>query len=123
MEPNQLIDAFINVIQKQDYVFDSEAIQDIPSLQNDLTELENSGNLSLENLAEVIRKWYINHGSVRDAVLVTEREIDKVKKSNPANQETTLENRCRIIKEESGKLEEKDKEKNKEKNKESDQKP
>ena len=117
MEPNQLIDAFINVIQKQDYVFGSEAIQDIPLLQNNLTELENSGNLSLENLAEVIRKWYINHGSVRDAVLVTEREINKVKKSNPATQETTLENRCRIIKEESGKLVEKNEEKDKEKNK------
>ncbi len=119
MEPNQLIDAFINVIQKQDYVFGSEAIQDIPLLQNNLTELENSGNLSLENLAEVIRKWYINHGSVRDAVLVTEREIKKVKKSNPATQETMLENRCRIIKKEL----EKSLEKDKEKNKESDQKP
>ena len=107
MEPNQLIDAFINVIQEQDYVFKSEAIDDIPSLQNNLTELENSGNFSLETLAEVVRKWYINHESVRDAVLVTEREINKVKKSNPVNEENMLQNRYRIIKEESVKLLEK----------------
>ena len=104
MNPDQLIAAFINVIQEQEYVFNEKTIQDIPSLQQKLAALD---NLSSESLAEEIRKWYLNHESVRDAVLVTEREIAKVKKANPATQENTIENRYRIIQDELKKLPEK----------------
>jgi predicted RND superfamily exporter protein len=97
MNPDELIAAFLNVIQEQDYVFNEKAIQDIPSLQEKLAALD---NLSSESLAEVIRQWYLNHESVRDALLVTDREISKVKKANPAIQENTIENRYRIIKDE-----------------------
>lgn len=101
MKPDELIAAFINAIQEQEYVFNEKAIQDIPSLQQKLAALD---NLSSESLSEVIRKWYLNHESVRDAVLVTEREIAKVKKANPATQENTIENRYRIIQDELKKL-------------------
>ncbi|MGB6294910.1 MAG: hypothetical protein WBF90_01845 [Rivularia sp. (in: cyanobacteria)] len=101
MNPDELIAAFIDVIQKQDYVFDEKAIKDIPSLQEKLTALD---NISFESVAEEIRQWYINHESVRDAVLVTEREIKKVKKANPASQENTIENRYRIINDELKKI-------------------
>jgi hypothetical protein len=104
MEPEKLIQAFTKVVQEQDYVFDDAAIQDIPSLQKNLAELK---HLTTESLAEAIRLWYINHESVRDAVLVTEREISKVQKSNPASQENTLENRYRVLQEEVQKLQEK----------------
>jgi hypothetical protein len=101
MNPDELIAAFIDVIQEQDYVFDEKAIKDIPSLQQKLSTLK---NISSESLAEEIRQWYINHESVRDAVLVTEREIKKVKKANPASQENTIENRYRIINDELKKI-------------------
>ena len=97
MEADKIIEAFTKVVQEQDYVFNEKAIQDIPSLQEKLAALD---HLSSESLSEVIRQWYLNHESVRDAVLVTEREIAKVKKSNPASQENSLENRYRIIKDE-----------------------
>lgn len=101
MNPDELIAAFMNVIQEQDYVFDDKAIKDIPSLQQKLAALD---HLSSESLSEVIRQWYINHESVRDAVLVTEREISKVKKANSAAQENTIENRYRIINDDLKKL-------------------
>ena len=99
MQPDELINKFIKVIQEQDYLFTSEIQKDIPSLQTNLKTLENE-NLDSESLAETIRQWYINHPSVRDAILRNEREISKVKKSNPAFGETTLQNQYRIIKDE-----------------------
>jgi hypothetical protein len=101
MKPNELIAAFIDVIQEQDYVFDEKAVQDIPLLQEKITALD---NISFESVAEEIRQWYINHESVRDAVLVTEREITKVRRNNPASQENTIENRYRIIQDELKKI-------------------
>ncbi|MEO1429509.1 MAG: hypothetical protein AAFV71_10675 [Cyanobacteria bacterium J06633_8] len=97
MNKDKLIAAFTNVIQEQNYVFDEQAIKSIPLLQEQLTALD---NISSESVAEIIRQWYLNHESVRDAVLVTEREISKVKKANPAAQENTIENRYRIINDE-----------------------
>ena len=104
MEADKLIQSFTQVVQEQDYVFSPEAINDIPSLQKTLAELENS---SLESVAEAIRQWYLNHESVRDAVLLEDREISKVKKASPASQENTLENRYRVLQEELQKLQEK----------------
>ncbi|MEO1432425.1 MAG: hypothetical protein AAFV71_25820 [Cyanobacteria bacterium J06633_8] len=95
MQPDELINKFIKVIQNQDYVFNEKAIKDIPSLQTNLESLENE-NLNSESLAATIYQWYINHPSVRDAVLSNEREISKVKKSNPASGEAILQNRYRI---------------------------
>ncbi len=101
MEADKLIQCFTQVVQEQDYVFSPEAINDIPLLQKTLAELE---NISLESIAEAIRKWYLNHESVRDAVLLEDREISQVKKASPASQENTLENRYRVLQEELQKL-------------------
>ena len=100
MEADKLIQCFTQVVGEQDYVFDPEAINDISSLQKTL-ELENR---SLESIAEAIRKWYLNHESVRDAVLLEYREISQVKKASPTSQENILENRYRVLQEELQKL-------------------
>ncbi|MBR8837665.1 MAG: hypothetical protein DSM106950_27570 [Stigonema ocellatum SAG 48.90 = DSM 106950] len=104
MDADKLIEAFTEVVQEQDYVFSSSAMEDIPSLRNTLAELDNK---SLESVAEAIRQWFLNHESVRDAVLGQEREISRVKKASPASQENTLENRYRVLDEGLKKLEEK----------------
>ncbi|KOP26268.1 hypothetical protein AMR41_11250 [Hapalosiphon sp. MRB220] len=104
MEPDKLIQAFTQVVQSQDYVFDNVAIEDISALRQTLADLNNR---PIESFAEAVRLWYINHESVRDAVLITEREITKVQKTNPASQEYTLTNRSQVLQEELRKLEEK----------------
>lgn len=107
MEPNELINKFIKVIQEENYLFTSEIIQkDIPSLQKNLKAIEND-NLDSESLAEAISQWCGNHLSVRNAILKNPREISKVKKSNPAFGETTVENQYRIIQDELKKTTEK----------------
>lgn len=109
MEPDKLIDAFIKVVQEQDYVFNLESIHAIPSLLNKLTQLQRSEDFSIGKLAKLISQWYINYESVRDAILVTEREISKVKKANTAAHDNFVENRYPIIQEELKKLHDKKK--------------
>ncbi|MFB2770906.1 hypothetical protein ACE1AT_16675 [Pelatocladus sp. BLCC-F211] len=104
MEPDKLIQAFTQVVEEQDYVFDHVAIEDISSLRKTLADLNQH---TTESFAEAIRLWYINHESVRDAVLITEREITKVEKTNPVTQEITLTNQYRVIDEGLQKLEDK----------------
>ncbi|HEY9710208.1 MAG TPA: hypothetical protein V6D48_18515, partial [Oculatellaceae cyanobacterium] len=101
MEADNIIEAFTQVVKEQDYVFSPDAITDIPKLQQNLSAIE---NLTSEAIAEVLRQWYINHESVRDAILVEEREIKKVEKTKPQSQEKTLENRYWILEEELQKL-------------------
>lgn len=107
MEADKLIQAFTTVVQEQDYVFADTNVEDISALQKTLAKLEESKNLTTESLAEAIRLWYLNHESVRDAVLVAEREITKVEKPKPASQENTLENRSRVLQEGLEKLQDK----------------
>ncbi|MCF2146908.1 hypothetical protein IQ276_010660 [Desmonostoc muscorum LEGE 12446] len=57
-----------------------------------------------QELAEAIRNWYINHEDVRDAVLLEEREIEKVSKTQPESQENTPQNRYRVLQDELQKL-------------------
>jgi hypothetical protein len=104
MESDKLIQAFTQVVQSQDYVFDNVAIEDISALRKTLADLNNPTEKSF---AEVIRLWYINYESVRDAVLITEREITKVQKTNPVSQQNTLTNQYRVIDEGLQKLEDK----------------
>jgi predicted XRE-type DNA-binding protein len=106
MEPDNIIEAFTQVVREQDYVFSDDAIADLPTLQKNLAAIE---NLTSEAIAEVIRQWYKNHKSVIDAMLVEEREISKVAKTKPQSQENTLENRYRILEEEVQKLQERKK--------------
>lgn len=101
MEPDKLIQAFTQVVRNQDYVFSSEAITAIPELQKELAQLETQPP---DLFAEAIRQWYLEFEDVRDAVLIEEREIEKVKKTKPEVQENTPENRYRIVQEELQKL-------------------
>jgi predicted RND superfamily exporter protein len=106
MEAETIIEAFIQVVEEQDYVFSADAIADIPNLQQNLSAID---NLTPEAIAEVLRQWYINHEAVRDAILVEEREIKKVEKTKPQSQENTLENCYRILQDELQKLPERKK--------------
>lgn len=107
MEPDKIIEAFIQVVREQDYVFSDDAIADLPTLQKNLAALKE--NLTSQVIAETIRQWYKNHKSVIDAMLVEEREISKVAKTKPQSQENTLENRYRVLQEEVQKLQERKK--------------
>ena len=104
MEPDKLIQAFTQVLRNQDFVFSPEAIAAIPELQTTLAELETQPP---EIFAEAIRKWYLKFKDVRDAVLIEEREIAKVGKTKPENQENTIENRYRVVQDELQKLKDK----------------
>ncbi len=107
MEPDNIIEAFTQVVREQDYVFYDDAIADLPMLQKNLAALKE--NLNSQVIAEVIRQWYKNHKSVIDAMLVEEREIRKVAKTKPQSQENTLENRYRVLQEEVQNLQERKK--------------
>ncbi|NJM70151.1 MAG: hypothetical protein HC862_07930 [Scytonema sp. RU_4_4] len=108
MEADNIIEAFTQVVREQDYVFSDVAIADLPTLQKNLTAIEE--NLTSQTIVEVLRQWYINHEFVRDAILIEEREISKVAKTKPQSQENTLENRYRVVQEEVQKLQERKKE-------------
>ncbi len=97
MEADNIIEAFIQVVKEEDYVFSPTAIADIAILQQNLADIE---NITSDAIAEVIRQWYLNHKDVRDAVLVQDREIKKVAKPKAQNQENILENRYRVLQEE-----------------------
>ncbi len=101
MEPDKLIQAFTQVVREQDYVFSPEAITAIPELQKNLAELETQ---TPDLVAEVLRLWYIEYEDVRDAVLIEEREITRVRKTQPENQENIQENRYRVLEEDLAKL-------------------
>ncbi|MBE9005234.1 hypothetical protein IQ259_09300 [Fortiea sp. LEGE XX443] len=101
MEPDKLIQAFTQVVRNQDYVFSPEAITAIPELQQELTQLETQ---TPNIFAEAIRQWYLDYEDVRDAVLIEEREIEKISKTKPETQENTQENRYRVLQDELQKL-------------------
>ena len=104
MEANQIIQAFTEVVRTQDYVFSDAAVAAIPQLQTTIAEIETQPP---ETVAEAIRQWYLDYEDVRDAVLLAEREIAKVGKTKPENQENTVENRYRVLQDELKKLQEK----------------
>ena len=106
MEANQIIQAFTEVVRKQDYVFSDVSLAAITELQKTIAGIETKPP---EVVAEAIRQWYLEHEDVRDAVLLEEREreIGRVPRTKPENEENTLENRYRLLQEELEKLKEK----------------
>jgi hypothetical protein len=104
MEANQIIQAFIEVVRNQDYVFSDAAIAAIPELQKTIAGIETEPS---EVVAEAIRQWYLEHEDVRDAVLLERGEIVRVPRTKPENEENTVENRYRPLQEEVEKLKEK----------------
>ena len=101
MEANQIIQAFTEVVRNQDYVFSDAAIAAIPELQKTIAGIETEPP---EVVAEAIRQWYLEHEDVRDAVLLEEREIVRVPRTN---EENTVENRYQLLQEDVEKLKEK----------------
>ena len=101
MEPDKLIQAFTQVVRDQDYVFSPEAIAAIPELLKELDKLQTQPP---DLFAQAIRQWYLDYEDVRDAVLIEEREIEKVRKTKPEIQENTQENRYRVVQDELKKL-------------------
>ena len=106
MEANQIIQAFTEVVRNQDYVFSDVSLDAITELQKTIAGIETEPP---EVVAEAIRQWYLDYEKVRNAVFLEEREreIGRVPRTKPENEENTLENRYRLLQEELEKLKEK----------------
>jgi hypothetical protein len=104
MEANQIIQAFTEVVRNQDYVFSNAAVAAIPELQKTIAGIETEPP---EVVAEAIRQWYLDYEDVRDAVFSEKREIVRVPRTKPEDQENTVENRYRPLQEDLKKLKEK----------------
>jgi hypothetical protein len=90
MEPNNIIAAFLEVVETQDYIFDQQSREDLKIIKKTLTEVENQ---PLQVAADAITNWCKEHKNIRDAVLFTAREISSTKKSdNPVDLNRTLSN-------------------------------
>jgi hypothetical protein len=106
MEANQIIQAFTEVVRNQDYVFSDVSLDAITELQKTIAGIETEPP---EVVAEAIRQWYLDYEKVRNAVFLEEleREIGRVPRTRPENEENTVENRYRLLQEEVEKLKEK----------------
>ncbi|AFW96542.1 hypothetical protein BMF77_01069 [Dolichospermum sp. UHCC 0315A] len=106
MEANQIIQAFTEVVRNQDYVFSDVSLDAITELQKTIAGIETEPP---EVVAEAIRQWYLDYEKVRNAVFLEkrEREIGRVPRTKPENEENTVENRYRLLQEEVEKLKEK----------------
>ena len=106
MEANQIIQAFTEVVKNQDYVFSDVSLDAITELQKTIAGIETEPP---EVVAEAIRQWYLDYEKVRNAVFLEEREreIGRVPRTKPENEENTVENRYRLLQEEVEKLKEK----------------
>ncbi|MDZ7960474.1 MAG: hypothetical protein RMY34_21765 [Aulosira sp. DedQUE10] len=87
-EDKTIVEAFLEVVKEQGFVFDEESKADLSTIKQTLTELENQ---PISVASDAIVAWYKQYPDIRDAVLFTAREIT-IKKRNPANQEGTLIN-------------------------------
>jgi hypothetical protein len=106
MEANQIIQVFTEVVKNQDYVFSDVSLDAITELQKTIAGIETEPP---EVVAEAIRQWYLDYEKVRNAVFLEEleREIGRVPRTKPENEENTVENRYRLLQEEVEKLKEK----------------
>lgn len=106
MEANQIIQVFTEVVRNQDYVFSDVSLDAITELQKTIAGIETEPP---EVVAEAIRQWYLDYEKVRNAVFLEEREreIGRVPRTKPENEENTVENRYRLLQEEVEKLKEK----------------
>ena len=106
MEANQIIQAFTEVVRNQDYVFSDVSLDAITELQKTIAGIETEPP---EVVAEAIRQWYLDYEKVRNAVFLEEREreIGRVPRTKPENEENTVENRYRLLQEDLEKLKEK----------------
>jgi hypothetical protein len=90
MTPYNIIAAFLQVVETQDYIFDQQSRENLNTIKQKLIEVENQ---PLEVAADAITNWFQEHETVLHAVRFTAREIEVTNKSdNPVNRETTLSN-------------------------------
>ncbi|MBP5976924.1 hypothetical protein HW132_30430 [Brasilonema sp. CT11] len=87
-EPSIIFEAFLEVVGNQGFVFDEKSSEDLLTIKQTLSELENQ---PLSEAVDAITVWCTEHPDIRNAVLFAAREIT-IKKRNPANQEGTLIN-------------------------------
>jgi hypothetical protein len=87
-EDKTIVEAFLQVVKEQGFVFDKQSKADLSTIKKTLAKLENQ---PLSVASNAIIDWYKQYPEVRDAVLFANREIT-IKKRNPANQEGTLIN-------------------------------
>ncbi|MGH8002742.1 MAG: hypothetical protein ACREPR_25745 [Brasilonema sp.] len=87
-QPNITIEAFLQVVEQQGFVFDEKSREDLLTINQTLAELENQ---PLSRAADAITAWCREHPDIADAVRFAAREIT-IKKRNPAKQEGTLIN-------------------------------
>ncbi|MEI6370356.1 MAG: hypothetical protein WCO49_11700 [Nostocales cyanobacterium ELA608] len=106
MEANQIIQVFTEVVKNQDYVFSDVSLDAITELQKTIAGIETEPP---EVVAEAIRQWYLDYEKVRNAVFLEEREreIGRVPRTKPENEENTVENRYRLLQKDVEKLKEK----------------
>ena len=106
IESNQIIQAFTEVVRNQDYVFSDVSLDAITELQKTIAGIETEPP---EVVVEAIREWFLDYEDVRNAVWLEEREreIGRVPRTKPENEENTVENRYRLLQEEVEKLKEK----------------
>ena len=82
-------------------------------VKNSITELQKTiAGIETEPpevVAEAIRQWYLDYEKVRNAVFLEEREreIGRVPRTKPENEENTVENRYRLLQKDVEKLKEK----------------
>ena len=100
-EANQIIQAFIEVVRNQDYVFSDVSLDAITELQKTIAGIETEPP---EVVAEAIRQWYLDYEDVRDAVVL---EIYGERRFVKNDNENTVENRYQPLQEELEKLKEK----------------
>ncbi len=88
MEPQNIIAAFLEVIEKQPYIFDKQSREDLNIIKETLIKLENQ---PLQAAADAITDWCREHTTVSDAVRFLAREIT-IKSHKRVNRDTTLSN-------------------------------
>jgi hypothetical protein len=93
-------------VKNQDYVFSDVSLDAITELQKTIAGIETEPP---EVVAEAIRQWYLDYEKVRNAVFLEEREreIGRVPRTKPENEENTVENRYRLLQKDVEKLKEK----------------
>ena len=96
MEPNNIIAAFLQVVDQQAYIFDKDSLEDLYTIKQTLIKLENQ---PLQAAADAITNWCQKHEVVSNAVRFMAREFEIKPSLNQANQQTTFTNQSTRYKE------------------------
>jgi hypothetical protein len=87
---DDIVTAFFQVVKDKQYVFDAESRQNLSTLERTLAEVDNQ---PLDRAADAIMEWCQDYQPVLEAVVFNEREIQRMGKPKPSNQETIFKNK------------------------------